>query len=202
MVAPGTSVQRFGVSVSDSVIVSLKLNTIANETTAGNTSRLVLKGNDAFSPDPSFPSRQPIGFDQWTNMYKKYEVLSSSISTRIVNLSILGPINWSVYPTFDTGVDLVYGDGAAQKYAKIAYCDMLGSGKSDSRIFNKMGTYKLLGRISTSLNYAALVTTSPLVTWDWIYEFINPEGSALFFSFQTNITYVTRFFERKAFVDF
>ncbi len=187
---------------SDAVVVRLKLATISTEAPASSTTRIELQGNNAFSPDGSFGStRQPVGFDSWSTLYNKYEVLASSVSTRIVNTSLVGPINWCVYPTYNVTPNLSYGVALGQRYAKSAFCDTLGSGAASSRIFSTMGTYKLLGRHSGSLNFTASVNTAPSKQWEWVYEFNNPEGSDLDFSFQTNITYTVRFYQPAALLD-
>ncbi len=198
---PTTDARYLGFASPDSVIVQLKLGTRGLQLPGAPNDRVTLKGNDVFAPDPAHgSSRQPIGYDQWATQYKKYEVLSSAISTRVVNISTTGVVNWCAYPSFDF-TDITYGDAIAQRYSKSSFSDTIGSGQASSRIYSKMGTYKLLGRPSGSLSFTALVTNSPTKTWDWVFEFTNPETTNLQYDFQTNITYSVRFYERVAMRD-
>ncbi len=191
-----------GNQTGDSVMVSMKLGTISTVSPGAPSTRVAMFGNDVFAPDPAFGSvRQPIGFDQWSTQFERFEVLGSSVSTRLVNLSSTGVINWVVYPAYNIGINLTYGDAVGQRYAKTAFCESLGSGNATSRVFHSMGTYKLLGRHTASINFTGSDDSSPTKRWEWVYEFTNPEGSNLSFSFQTNVTYHTRFYERKPFVD-
>ncbi len=185
----------------DSVMVSLKLGTVQTFNPVAASTRAILHGNDVFAPDPLHSSaRQPIGFDQWVDQYERFEVLGSSISTRVVNLSSTTLVNWVVYPTYDD-INLSYGDSIGQRYAKSAFSDTLGSGKASSRVYSSMGTYKLLGRRTASINFTGSELSSPSKVWDWIFEFTNPQGGNMLFSLQTNVTYHTLFYQRKTLVD-
>lgn len=165
------------------------------------TTRRRFRGNDVFLPNPAQSSQQPIGFDQWAGLYKRYEVLASSVKTRCINLDTAGPIQWCVYPAFDT-IDISFNSAIAQPYSKRGFCDTLGSGSTLSQINHYMTTAKLLGRPPLGDSYQALTATSPTKTWEWIFEFTNPEGSLpLEFELASNITYYVRFFERKALIN-
>lgn len=163
--------------------------------------RRVFNGNSLHLPNPNVPSQQPIGFDQWALIYLRYEVIASKVQNKVINLDQTGPIQWVVYPAYDT-TNVSFNSACGQPYAKRQFSDLMGSGNSESSVTSYMSTHKLLGRAPVGDSYAATVTTSPAKKWEWIFEMINPEGTnPLVFEMQAVVTFYVRFFERKTLTD-
>lgn len=108
------------VGVPDSVRVRLVYNTLlAPATTLGSLYAYQFRGNSVFDPDYTSAGAQPIYYDQWSNMYTSYVVLSSHIRVEFVSL-IAGsaPCLAGVFPAYNTSTGTAAIDCASNRYAK------------------------------------------------------------------------------------
>lgn len=186
--------------IPDATFVKLAYYTTSNQDPTTISTRLLFSGNGAFDPEP-LVSAQPVGFDQWAQLYTHYEVIRSSIDARLINQTDASPITWAVYPAFNSFPDTTYQDAAAQPYGKNALCGQVSSGSFSSRIRSSMSTSKLLGRPTWSNNYTAATTSNPPTQWQWIMEFQSIIAAPLLFNIQANITYYVRFYQRRTIED-
>ncbi len=189
--------------VADSTIVRLKYSDSLLNVTGSPTDRIIVNGNGMFIVDPNFGSvRQPIGFDQYIELYQRFEVLSCTIHTKIQNMSAISPLGVAVYPTFDIGEDVQFNDASAYPYAVTKYIGVVGSGAFQTTLSQTMSTRKLFGRTTASLNFTGTDASNPSQLWRWIYELFSLDGiTNATYRFQYNLTFTARFFNRAAIAD-
>lgn len=196
--SPQLNVSHNGLLTSDAAMVTLRCaDSKLVSTGATNRSQVFGNGMWSVSPDAGFTA-QPAGFDQWMTLYNRYEVISSTLTTRVQNLSILAPLGVVMYPSFDN-TDVQFNDGSAYPYSVTKYAGVLPSGAYQAILKKTMSTRKLYGRSTDSVNFTGSVNTNPADVWRWIMEFFSLDGaSPLNYRIQYSIDYKVKFYERKA----
>lgn len=183
----------------DTIFLRLKYNEVIQKVPAGITTDHIFRGNSLFDPNYSGGGGQPIGFDQYANIYTHYEVLASSISVRLCNNQSAN-VGCALYPSYSV-TQLSYDDAICQSYAKSGIVGAL-TGQSIKIFKNFMATKKLLGRSTNSVNYAAPVTGDPNNVWYWHLDFRSMDGqTAINLSLEVVIVYYAKFYQRTQLVD-
>jgi len=189
--------------LGDSTIVRLRYGDSILKNTTATGDRLVLHGNGLFIVDPEAGSaRQPVGFDQYIELYARYEVLSCTIKSRFQNLSAISPFAITVYPTFDVAADVQFNDASAYPYAVTKYVGTSTSGAFQTTLNQTMATRKLFGRTTASINFTGTDATNPSQLWAFVYEMFSLDNvTDLTYRFQFHATFTVRFFNRNAIID-
>lgn len=188
---------------ADCTIVRLNYGDSRLLLTGGPTDRISCSGNGLFIVDPAEGStRQPTGFDEYIDLYQRYEVLSCSMDMKMQNLSAISPFGVAAYPTFDITEDVQFNDATSYPYSVTKYCGVVGSGAFQVSLRNSMATRKLFGRTTASINFTGTATSNPTQLWRWIFEIFSLDGSTvLTYRMQFNLTFTCKFFNRSAITD-
>lgn len=121
--------------------------------------------NSLFDPNNTGGGHQPLGFDQWSAFYNRYEVLSSSITIRATAPDV-NQVTMAVYPSINSTQSVLISTAREQPYAK--YITFSNTVDANRRILkNWMSVAKLEGRKPYSINYTAAVTNNPVNSRFW-----------------------------------
>jgi len=193
--------RRFGSTVAqpDTYLVKLVYNETIITAPASFVGQQHMSGNSAFDPNSTGVGGQPVGFDQYAGLYDHYEVLASKIQLLVLNNGTMNsqvtilPQHTSTNPGFD--------DNAGSAYSKQINVGPL-TGNSVGKLSSYMSTKKLIGRNTSSLNYAAPVTTNPAARWYWYLNMRTSDAATfLNLTIQYKITYYVKFWRRLTMAD-
>lgn len=198
------SIQRNLVN-ADTTYVKLRWShTYAAPAAVGAFQVQLIRANSAYDPDASGPSAsQPVGYDQWAAMYRDYQVLGCAYDGELSgDQAAASPGVFCVYPSFTLSTSNL-NSATSQPYAKsLVVSASGGSNKRIRRIKHFMRTKKLVGRSTSSVNYAATTTSDPSAVWYWVQVFGTMDGvtNAEYF-LRVKITYYIKFWNRRALID-
>ncbi len=190
------------VGVPDSVRVTLRYNEIlAPATTLGSLYSYQYRGNSVFDPNYTGTGVQPAYYDQWSNMYTSYVVLSSRIKLEFVAL-VAGsaPCLAGVYPAYNTSLGTAAVDCASNRYAKSATTGQAGNivrvDLSDSMSTAQMFGVDPLAVITDDGYSGSGGNPSAAATWYWtIFAQAESGTSTMSGNIRVTIEYDVKFFD-------
>lgn len=158
----------------------------------------IYRGNSVFDPDEGGGSSQPPGFDEYSLLYSRYQVLASAVTIRFVNN---GAMNLEMYliPTFTTTIPNFNAIG--NTYAKYRNCGAI-QGRAMQTLKHFMRSKKMFGRHQADLDYTGSVTGNPANVWFWHFRVRTSDQTAILnVTVTVTITYYVKFWHRKVLVD-
>ncbi len=193
-------VLRSPVYIPDNLFIKLKWSEVRN-TDANVFNRLTYSLNGPFDPtetiSPPPPSTQPLGWDQWSAFYNRYECFGSTIKVLFSN-NIASLCGHAIMPANDVGGSMDFNEIKTNPYGRYAYTSGI-NGKAFARLKSYMSVKKLEGRQTKSVNYVAEVTTLPQKRKYWVVISQSMDLTTFMDVFyDTQITYYIRFFDRKS----
>jgi len=155
------------------------------------------RGNSAFDPNLTGTGQQPLGYDQWSQMYDNYRVHGSAVVMRVANLGTSSTAI-SITPTNASTGGSTYVDTISNPFSKNR---ILGptTGMGIGILKNYMKTVKMVGeKIFNNDNYAASTAANPTTSWFWALAFFAMDGlTTVDLSVEVKINYYVEFFKRK-----
>ncbi len=190
-----------GLLIPDTTYVKLKYLHISLVLPTASLVQQVYSGSGLFNPGLGLDSGQPGGFPQWQAFYIRNQVISSSISIEILNLEA-NEAQVTLLPSNVIGASIVEVN-MENRYCKNKILGRPSNARSIMKMYNKMGSRKIVGRSIDSVNYTGSISSNPADDWFWHIGFqglepANPPTTDLSFNMTVQITYVCKFFERRA----
>lgn len=190
------------VTNSDATFVKLKFTeppTIATLGVPGFTTD-TYRGNSAYDPDLSAGGTSVEGLNYYSQVYGRYVVLGSKITTQFFNLSTYVR-TVGIIPTTDSSsltAAASYNALQSQPYVRRKVLGPVSSSRSCCTISSYMNTRKILGVPSpTGLEYLwAATNANPSTLWYWFLFIHQNDGNALQVEYQTTVTMYIKFFDR------
>lgn len=164
------------IETTDTVYVKLAWSTSFTFNPGLPTGIRLFSLNSPFDPDITGVGNQPIGYDQWSAMYARYQCFGSSIMANTINQDSTVACLTSIYPSITGSPPAFFLNSSSQPYGKSAFCDTLGSGKARSKIKHFMRVKKLEGRQTDSVNYTASTGGNPSNLRYWVMQFQTPNN--------------------------
>lgn len=163
-----------------------------------------IRGNGAYDPEQAAGGGQPMYFDQFSALYQRYTVLSSSISCTFVNRAGVGEAAFTkvgVYPLGDLVAPLTLQEATEKDNCKYA---QLGPNTGDQGII-QMNHYakatQVLGKAkdeNTDDTLSAGIGANPAREWFWIVFAGALDGTAAISLYlDITVTYYVKFYDRQ-----
>jgi len=194
-----TTLRRMGKISTDALMVKLTLQHSVFPT--GNTAPNVsFKLNSAFEPliTGAPGDAQPIGYDQWAQLYRNYQVMGSALYLTCINNLNTSGFNIAVYPSSQAIEKPDYATASQTKYSTTRFVSSRGGGRPRIVIKKYMTPQKLQGRQTNDDDWAALVDEDPLTLLYWhiraedsLATHLNIEAM-----WQFQLTFYVRFYNR------
>lgn len=167
-----------------------------DKTLAANTNASFLfRGNGLFDPDYQVGGQQPMGFDQWSTLYRHYRVLGSKIEVT------LGQGALSVVALNSGGAETtgyVFDAQNSTSFARSKYSvgHTLGGTMAGNIVLKDYQRSDVItGFDKNEDNLSSQVNSDPGTVWYWIVTFCNGSATvATTYSFHVRITYYVEFF--------
>lgn len=158
------------------------------------------RGNSAFDPNETGVGHQPCYFDQYSAVYSKYKVISSTCRVTASNYNATAAAVVVLSPSSDIVTITSYSIAMEQPYAKrTEYMPVSTRMGCQSSVKKRMTTRRILGLSPSqfaSEDYSALTGASPSSIWYWnISAFDISEVSVRLI---VDIDYHILFYDRKA----
>lgn len=143
-------------------------------------------GNSCYDPDVTLAGQQPLGYDNWSGMFKYCVVLASKIEVRASQTAGDTIINLSVWPMTDsdTTPDNTYFP-ADFAYARTAQLSLPSQGSGTQKVVkNYSKSAKMFGISSRGMKdlyttYGHTIAANPNQMWFWKVFYQNFDGSAV-----------------------
>lgn len=190
-----------GSSVSpDCVYVKLKYKNRGSLTsTAGQISQQVWRANSAYDPDESVGGGQPMGFDQWSTFYQRYQVIGCSINVKLLS-DVTNTKPTSVALTAIDDATSVVGimQGGEMPYSKKG---LLPATSTRPLVLKQyLSTKKKFGyaNIEQEDDLSSLTTDNPTEQWFYALTIGSHDGSSTTsVDYESELCMYVRFFDRK-----
>ena len=187
---------RMGSLSADKINTHLKSMIVLTTSGVANTA-LTWSMNDLFDPFLANSTIQPIGFDQLTNIYNKYQVHASRITIKLVNLTTTGGVWVSIFPSAINTNALSFTGATEQPYSK--YCIIgVATGQDVGLLKNYCSCSKVVGRIiKYDQNFAGTATSNPGTQLYWQFNMSHLDGvSNINVQYLIEIMYYCEFWAR------
>ncbi len=189
--------RKMGNISPDTLYTKLKY-TATNTSSATAAFAYIYSLNSAFDPDVTGIGGQPLGFDQYSTLYNKYQVMGSKISVKMINDSTTVSILAALYPSTSSS-PVTYSEGAEQKYSQWRYINNSHGANNMKTMSKYLSVRKLIGRNTNSQNFTALSSANPASRQYWIITGRSLDGIAAATAyFFVDITYYIKWFDRTA----
>lgn len=131
---------------------------------------IVYRGNSGFDPELAASTAQPLGFNQWDKLYRRYRVLGSKVTFKAVGADTVDAMFIFITPSNTNNVFTNPAQVIEQEGNKYEVLGVAG-GNSKGEISMYMDTAKIRGTsrqaVKDDTDYSALVSTNPTNTWYW-----------------------------------
>ncbi|QBL97862.1 putative capsid protein [Wastewater CRESS DNA virus 2] len=158
------------------------------------------RGNGPWDPVQALGGSQPLGFDQYAILYKRYRCFGSKIAINVHNLSPTIPCQVSITP-IDTA-SAVAIDLLTEPFVRWKIVPVLGAGGARN-LKNYFSTRKMFAtNISQDDQYSSFTTGLPSIQWYWkmyfqslnLTDYVTASG-------RVQITYYIKFYNRQTLND-
>ncbi len=169
------------VGCPDSVRLILRYGMMTTaSTTLGNLYSYQFRGNSVFDPDYTGGGAQPNYYDNWSQMYNSYVVLSSKIKIEVLNLTATNPVLVGVYPAYNTALAASISDLVGMRYAQAK--SIMGTGNAvKATLTSSMSTAQIFGipelAVTADDLYSSVVTTNPASAQQWYWTILAQDES-------------------------
>lgn len=185
-------------AVPDYLDIKLRYVEVGSKTGGGLTmNQAIYSGNSLFSPQVSSgygTSHQPIGFDQWTALYRNYFVKASAIK---VSFCASATAAMAVVPCQSTSVPSSIPGALEAARAKSLITTVANGRTNIKHYMTTASLYGLKNLNNDDSNYTAIFNADPSQNWYWTINYQDPAMSTnLVMNVRVEITYYVRFFNR------
>lgn len=182
-------------------VAAVQLRYVYNTNLAGTgILRTVFRGNSCFDPDFTGVGAQPMGFDQYGALFRRYRVLGSKVK---VMFSLGGSLNKTAGFVVPLDTTAVVGSGISDNTEHQFTKTISIEQNQHNTINHYMSTAKLRGVLTDDVrsdsDYSAPIGGNPSLQWYWhvgAYD-MNGAGGGIDSSLQVEITYYVEFFNRE-----
>lgn len=143
----------------------------------------IFRMNGAYDPDINVSvTAQPMGWHQLAQLYNKYKVHYSKITTKTINNNSNMPLYHTVVPSLTGSSSLNFIRESEQRYSKSAIIPAKGS-NDKATLKNKMGIKKITGEAQLDDGYEAYTNTAvsssviPLNQQYWVNTWWTADGN-------------------------
>lgn len=176
----------------DRLFVKLKYTENLVLTTAGGNTHYVYSGNSVFDPNVTGGGSQPMGYDEYSALYTRYNVHSCAIRVTAASTDAV--------PTYITLLPHADSSGFADLRTSIAHPNsrwkIIPASASTTRTIKHYSTTRKMLQIkdmSDHINSTAATTTNPTTRWYWILTFANTDAGNLALDMIVELTYYVEF---------
>lgn len=162
----------------------------------------VFRGNGAFDPDQSGIGSQPMGFDQYGALFRRYRVTGSKIRVLAASRDGAETVGMYVVPLTTSAPSSTSIKGyTEQQYCKTAHMGR-ADGCSKTSLTHQMTSSKIRGvamsAIRNDSEYSGPIGGNPNLQWFWAVGFydLSGQGGTVTVDYQVEITYMIEFFDR------
>lgn len=183
----------------DCVFVKLKYRDRGTLTsTLGAIAQKVYRANSAFDPDESLGGGQPMGYDQWSAFYRRYQVVACKINVKLLSdVTNVKPTSVALTPIDDATSITGIMQGGEMPYAKKG---LLPATSTRPLVLSSyLKTAKKFGykNIEQEDDLSSLNTDNPLEQWFWCLTVGAHDGtSSTNVDYETEVCMYVRFFDR------
>ncbi len=192
----------------DNLYVKLKWTEVRNVADAITDKRSYELNGPAVPVAASPVPTQPMGWDQWSLFYERYECFGSQINCLVANRSGGTLTGTSIIPSNDGALTLDFNEIHTQPYATTRYTSG-ANGKPFTRIKKYMSVKKLEARSTASENFTGLTAvfdcetptpgTLPDIRKFWVVSSASMNNlNTMDLFYDLSITYYIRFFVRRS----
>lgn len=197
-----------GSIIPDRTFVKLKFCQEGTLTTTGlaPVAYQTFRGNGPYDPDQTGAGLQPVGYDQWSQFYKRQRILGSKIRIQFLSEGTTASVqNWycCIYPSEDVASSLFLssaGFNAACVAPYARYKTFNISAPWACKMSTYMSTSKMLGQpkraTTTERDYSNVVGNNPIYQWYWNVLVRCPFAAGTI-NYRADITFYTEFFGRE-----
>lgn len=161
----------------------------------------VFRGNGMFDPEVAVGGNQPLGFDEWSNLYRRYRVLASKLTIRVSSGDSVDATMMFVVPLNSSGS---IGNRQELLENEKAKKQILGIQTSQNRgvLSYYMPSNKIRGvsesAVKNEIDYSALTTADPQLQWYWHAGIVDvsSSGDTISSDVYIEIEYYVEFFDR------
>lgn len=189
--------------VPDQMFVKMSyLDISAKDTLAlGALSNYIYRGNSAFDPEQAVGGGQPLGFDQWSAFYNRYQIMGSKIEVEYLPdpaTAPAQPVQLILVPTDSTTAITGLAQAMELPYSKSTLVPIFRT--TSTKLSAYMSTKAKFGYgegITQEDDLSALTTTNPAEQWYWQLVIGSAGNTATNGFGRVKITYYCRFFDRR-----
>ena len=160
---------------------------------AGTNASYLFRGNGLYDPDYQVGGQQPMGFDQWSTLYRHYRVIGSRCTVTLgqqtrtlIALNKMG-VEATTY-TFDAQ------NSTALPGCKYSMCENNQNTGGNIKLISYGNSSAMTGFNRNEDLLSAQVTADPGAMWYWIVTACNADSSGEYFSMNVKIDYFVEFF--------
>lgn len=158
--------------------------TVLLTSTAGLSSQYVFRWNSIYDPDVTSTGAQPIGYTQWSNMYKQYTVVGAKLHSDWAFTNSDGvPVNYGIFnQTTSTPLsalpDFLDSQGMGKIYLVNPYVNGSGSNRKVNSFFSARKWFNIKDVKDNQMNIGAPFGSNPPATGDaYCFLYLKPNAS-------------------------
>jgi hypothetical protein len=152
-----------------------------------------------FDPDYTGTGHQPRYFDQYSAVYQKYKVFSSSCTIEMINFSGTNPAIFTLVPNTEIITFTNWQTAAELPFSKTSEIMPVAS-RYPFACSTMISTQKVSGLSIYQINdedWSALCSTNPLTLWYWtICASSTDLSTVLQVQFRVRMVFTAKFYER------
>lgn len=175
--------KNFGFEASRRVTMTYSQNHTLSDGTVGLASK-IYRGASIYDPDYDAVGHQPLGHDQWANLYQRYRVIGSKITVHYGNRStaesVAYPLQIAVIATDSSTLLSDFDTVCEQPIRKVAIAGSINGGNSVGTIsLPYITTEQIKGDKGAKYDkdYAAVFGANPSIEW-WYHIYVSAPVSA------------------------
>lgn len=124
------------------------------------------RGNSIYDPDYTGTGAQPVGFDQLSVFYSRYNVVGSRIEIKIINESTPAlQVITTPYPSVDV---TTYDQAYLLPYTRRAIADGITRGGRSIATLAHQAQSTIVRQQPWNINYTSATSTNPSLQWFWL----------------------------------
>ena len=150
--------------------------------------------NDIFEPKVGATVR-PLGWDELSQIYNRFEVFTSKILVRAVNSTIV-PCEFIIVPSSDSTIEAI-NVARTYPYARLWHIGSVEAKNGIKNMPHMMNIRKFEGRRSTDISYTGSITSSPVNRRFWQISSESQTGTSSYsLNLDVRIVYYVKWYIR------
>ncbi len=190
------SIIRGPTFMPDTIMNKHVFSQLFSVTGAGATAESQFSINNIFNVLVGGSAVQPMGFDQMTPMYERWQVFASKIDLTIINAETDG-LHVLVFPFADTSAGFSSEQANSMQRARQVVLSGALGGTNVKTIRHFVKMKDIVGRQVFDINYTGSDVAAPSKVSLWTLYFETMTGVGITAQIRIKITYYVKWFERK-----